>query len=153
MEDRRTKIVSEQEVRRWFEEGRTYQWMTDEYRRKYNIETGVSMWSNFRHRRGLPRRIARNDDLLPWAVSEKHRWAYPATMLRLEARLREGMELSDESAHRLSLWKQRLDKAGAVVHYDAETDEGWFYVERRDGIDIDLIRTPGGAARGRRRQD
>lgn len=61
----RRKIQDESEVIRWFEEGRTYQWMIEEYRRKYDIETVVSMWGNFRRRRGLDRRIVRDDDLIP----------------------------------------------------------------------------------------
>ena len=47
------KIQNEQEVIRWFDEGRTYQWMTDEYKRKYGIDVALSMWGNFRRRRGL----------------------------------------------------------------------------------------------------
>lgn len=41
------KIVDEGEVIRWFEEGRTYKWMTEEYLRKYNLEVAPSIWGNF----------------------------------------------------------------------------------------------------------
>ena len=67
------KIQDEGEVRRWFAEGRTYRWMCDEYLRKYNIETVQSMWGNIRRKWGLPRRITRDDDLIPWLILEKHR--------------------------------------------------------------------------------
>lgn len=46
------KIQDEGEVIRWFEEGRTYAWMAEQYRKKYHIDTVPSMWGNFRRRRG-----------------------------------------------------------------------------------------------------
>jgi hypothetical protein len=72
-----SKIVDEGEIVRWYEEGRTYRWMCDEYRSKYSIDTVQSMFGNFRKRRGLERRITRDDDLIPWHVMKDHRWAYP----------------------------------------------------------------------------
>lgn len=137
------KIVDEGEVIRWFEEGRTYAWMIEEYRRKYNIETVPSMWGNFRRRRGLQRRITRNDELIPWAVKPEHRWLYPIAMLRAEARRREKGEeaLSELEKLRLPSWKKMLEEEGAVVHYDPDTDEGFFYIPRQEGDD-DLIHKP-----------
>ena len=135
------KIVSEQEVIRWFEEGRTYQWMVEEYRRKYNIDTVPSLWGNFRRRRGLARRITRDDNLIPWAVKVEHRWAYPLAMLRVEARRRAGRELREDDRARLESWLEMLSEEDAVVHYDPDTDEGFFYVSREDG-DSDLIHQP-----------
>lgn len=137
-----SKIVDEGEVIRWFEEGRTYAWMISEYERKYNIETVPSMWGNFRRRRGLDRRNARNDELMPWYIEPQHRWGYPARMLRAEARRRVGMELPPGEEHRLEVWKRHLDEEGVVVHYDGATEQGWFYVPRREGVDADLIRKP-----------
>jgi hypothetical protein len=137
-----SKIQNEQEVLRWFAEGRTYTWMIDEYRRKYNIETTPSLWGGFRRRRGLPRRITRDDALIPWFVKEEHRWEFPIQMLRAEARRRAGTELDAENARKLTSFLQRLEQDGTVVHYDPDTDEGFFYVPRRDGIDTDIIRVP-----------
>lgn len=138
----RSKIVDETEVIRWFEEGRTYDWMTDQYMEKYGIQTTPSMWGNFRIRRGLDRRNVRNDDLIPWAVKTEHRWAYPLAMLRSEARLRAGEPLRDIEAVRLAGFKRGLEQDGVVVHYDPDTDEGFFYVPARKGVDTDLIRVP-----------
>jgi hypothetical protein len=135
------KIQDEGEVIRWFEEGRTYHWMVDEYKRKYNIETVPSLWGNFRRRRGLDRRIVRNDDLIPWHVKPEHRWLYPVAMLRIEARSRAGAPLNDDEKKRLASWKQMLSDNNAVVHYDPDTDEGFFYVPRSQGDD-DLIHKP-----------
>ena len=138
----RSKIVDEGEVIRWFEEGRTYEWMTQTYLAKYHIETSPGMWGNFRRRRGLDRRSVRDDDLIPWAVRSEHRWAYPLAMLRSEGRLRAGRELRAIEAIRLDGFKRGLEQDKVVVHYDPDTDEGFFYVPRREGVDLDLIRVP-----------
>lgn len=135
------KIQDEQEVIRWFEEGRTYAWMIDEYKRKYNIDTVASMWGNFRRRRGLDRRIVRDDDLIPWFVKEEHRWAYPLAMLRATARSRAGKDVTKTDQARLASWMEMLEENNAVVHYDPDTEEGFFYVPRQEGDD-DLIHRP-----------
>jgi len=137
-----SKIQDEGEITRWFNEGRTYRWMVEEYERKYNITMTQSAFSNFRHRRGLGRRITRNDDLIPWAVNVEHRWAYDLAMLRMEARRRNGAELNPEDAGRLASWRDRLDAGNLVLHYDPDTEEGFWYVPRRPGVDLDLIREP-----------
>jgi len=137
-----SKIQDEAEVIRWFEEGRTYAWMCQEYERKYNIHTVPSLWGNFRRRKGLTRRLTRDDDLIPWAVKSEHRWAYPLVVLRMEARKRAGHELTPLDEQRLASWKETLAEKDLVVHYDPDTDEGFFYVPRRVGIDNDFIRQP-----------
>lgn len=137
-----SKIQDEAEVVRWIEEGKTFRWMSEEYVRKYNIQTVPSLWSNFRRRKGLARRIARNDDLIPWAVRAEHRWGYPLSMLRVEARKRAGMTLREVDRTRLAAWLENLEEADAVVHYDSDTEDGWHYVPRRALIDSDLIRVP-----------
>ncbi|MEU9126569.1 hypothetical protein AB0D08_00375 [Kitasatospora sp. NPDC048540] len=136
-----SKIVDETEVLRWFEEGRTYSWMVEEYRRKYNIETVPSMWGNFRRRRGLDRRLTRDEELIPWAVKAEHRWSFPVIMLRAEARRREGKELTEADAVRLASWLQMLDEENAVVYYDPDTEEGFHYVHREPS-DRDIVRQP-----------
>lgn len=147
-----SKIQNEQEVLRWFEEGRTYQWMVDEYNRKYHVETTIPMWANFRRRRGLQRRITRDDELIPWDVKRVHRWAYPLAMLRLEARKRAGFELREEDQHRLDRWHQTLTEDNAVVYYDPETEDGFFYVPR-EATDTDIIRRPKRKTTSRRNAD
>ncbi|MCY0933617.1 hypothetical protein [Streptomyces sp. H34-S4] len=135
------KIQDESEVIRWFEEGRTYQWMIDEYKRKYGVETVPSMWGNFRRRRGLDRRIVRDDDLIPWHVKEEHRWAYPLAMLRAEARHRAGKALTETDQSRLASWLDMLKDSSAVVHYDPDTEDGFHYIPRQAGDD-DIIHPP-----------
>lgn len=137
-----SKIQNAREVEGWIEEGRTYRWMVEEYERKYNLEVSPTMFSNFRARRGLSRRLTRNTALIPWEVKREHRWNYNLAMLRAEARRRDGKLLRDDEAGKLSSWKRHLLDENAVVHYEPETEQGWFLVPRREGVDLDLIRVP-----------
>ncbi|THA32308.1 hypothetical protein E6R18_13920 [Streptomyces sp. A1277] len=146
------KIQDKDEVIRWFEEGWTYQEMTEEYKRRYGIDTGPSMWGNFRYREGLDRRITRDDELIPWAVKKEHRQPYPIVMLRVEARRRAGLPLDENRTKRLASWKKMLEDNNAVVHYDPDTEEGWFYVPRDEGDD-DIIRRPANKTTKRKNAD
>jgi len=137
-----TKIVDEQEALKWIKQGRTYKWMCETYREKYNIETTPSMWSNFRRRRGIDRRVVWDDQLIPWSIKLEHRYSYAIQMLRKEARRRAGTEISPETEHEVDTWIAGMTRDGTVVHYEPETDQGWFYVPRRPGVDKDLIREP-----------
>jgi hypothetical protein len=136
-----SKIVDEQEVRRWFAEGRTYAWMVAEYQRKYQLIVVGSMFGNFRRRRGLERRIVRDDELIPWHVLEQHRHAYPVQMLRAEARRRSGRPLREADQKRLPAWLDRLRREDLVVHYDAASEDGFSLVPRLPADD-DIIRRP-----------
>lgn len=136
---------------RWHEEGRTYAWMV-EYARKYNLVVGASMFSNFRTRRGLTRRITRDDDLIPWLVTREHRWAYPLQMLRALARQREGKALRPVEARKLASWLGTLNRQRTVVEYVPEAHDGFRYVPRRPSDD-DVIRRPNRKTTTRRAAD
>ena len=130
------------EAIRWLEGGKTYQWCVEEYRRKYGIDTSISMWAALRRRNGIDNRIVRDEALIPWAVEPQHRHSHAVSMLRAEARKRAGKELTPVTADMLKVWLAGLERDNAVVHYDPTTEEGWWYVERRAGVDNDLIREP-----------
>lgn len=148
-----SKIVDEGEVIRWYESGMTYAEMVEQYATKYNLEVSPSMFSNFRARRGLTRRAARDDDLIPWHVERKHRWRYPLAMLRYEARRRAGMDIEPDRLEALEAWLAHLREEELVVHYDPETEDGFFYVDPRPGVDTDLIRVPDRKTTERRSAD
>ena len=137
-----SKVQDMQEALRWLEEGKTYQWIVDEYLRKYNIETTISMWAALRRRHGIDTRIVRDDTLIPWAVKPEHRHSHAVAMLRAEARKRAGKTLTPLMDDMLDVWLSGLERDGNVVHYDPDTAEGWWYVPRREGVDKDLIREP-----------
>ncbi|MFD7976706.1 hypothetical protein [Streptomyces sp. NPDC059071] len=145
------KIQDEAEVIQWFKEGRSYQWMTDKYMEKYGIPMSASSWGNFRYRKGLDRRIARDDDLIPWAMKKEHRQHYAVIMLRAEARRLAGLPISEDKAKRLESWKQMLKDKDAVVHYEPKLD-GFYYVPREEG-DGEFIRRPKTKTTKRRNAD
>ena len=137
-----SKIQDTQEALGWLEGGKTYQWIVDEYLRKYNIETTISMWAALRRRHGIDPRIVRDEALIPWAVKPEHRHSHAVSMLRAEARKRAGKDPTPVMAEMLDAWLRGLEADGNVVHYDPDTAEGWWYVPRRPGVDKDLIREP-----------
>jgi len=135
-----SKIRDLEEVLLWLKEGRSYQWIVDEYERKYGITTTTSMWCRVRGRHGLARRIVRDENLTPWKVEPEHRHSHAISMLRAEARVRRGLPLLPKVSESLANWLDRLGRDDRVVHYDRTV--GWRYVPRRQGVDLDLIREP-----------
>ena len=117
--------------------------MAQEYGRKYGLQVTPTMFSNFRARKGLPRRVARDIELIPWEIRPEHRQAYPLWALRAEARLRSGLPMKLSALERLAAWKDRMYADGLVIHYDPATEQGWWLLPRRPGIDAGLIREPG----------
>ena len=146
----RTKIVNESEVVHWIEDGWTYAQMTETYLTKYNLVVSPTMFSNFRRRKGLDRRYTRDDELIPWEVDPKHKWAYPLQMLRAEAKVRDGKSISEATAKRLAAFHRFLEEERAVVYYDPNTDQGFHFVPR-EARDTDIIRRPGPKHRTQRR--
>ncbi|MFI0985009.1 hypothetical protein [Streptomyces exfoliatus] len=140
------KIQDEQEAIRWLEEGRTYTWIVERYKEKYGIETTVPMWSTFRRRRGIERRVVRDTELIPWKVAPEHMLEYPLVMLRAEARKRSNGEIKGHLAPRLRNWLAMLEETDQVVYYDRDTKDGFFYVPREES-DTDIIRRPSSGLR------
>ena len=149
----KSKIVDEGEVKRWISEGRTYAWMAQEYLAKYEIEIAPTTFSNFRAREGLPRRFARDDALIPWEIKKEHRFGYPLWALRAEGRMRSGLSVSKGTLDRLTSFKDKLFANGDVIHYEPDTEQGWWLVPRRPGIDLDMIREPNHVTTKRRPRD
>lgn len=151
----RDKITDESEVKRWYEEGRTYKWMAEEYGRR-GIQIGPSAFSERRHARGWERRKVRDTNLIPWAVREEHRWDNLLAQLRTEAKVRAGKdpaELSEPVRRRWMEFRHELEETNSVVYYDPETEQGFFLVPRL-ASDTDIIRRPRGRGpRGRGRRD
>lgn len=106
------------------------------------VKVGRSTVSAALSRAGLTNRI-RYSDALPWErIKIEHNGHYAAQMLRAGARIEAGQKVSDDLSDRYESWKARLDAEDAVVHYDPDTGEGFFYVKRRKGIDKGMIRNP-----------
>jgi hypothetical protein len=69
-------------------------------------------------------------EMLPWTVSLVHRHHNDARMLRLEGRRRDGGKLHPDEARWLEGWKRELRNANAVVHYERDSEEGFYWVPR-----------------------
>lgn len=130
-------------LRRYLRQKMTQQQMVEAWEAESNIRVSRSAIAMALARHGLKSSTtrARYDDLLPWRVRERHTDAYDAQMLRLEARRRRKGKLLPDQAGRLKAWKDRLEELGGVVHYDAATHEGFWWVPR-EPIDTDIIRHP-----------
>ena len=138
----RVRVESEEEVVRWYTEGRAFRWMSEEHDRIYGRKPTVAAFQSIVRRRGLPPRSLRKNPLTPWEVRREHQRKWTHTMLRNENRRRNGLAVPEAALIELERWKMGLEKAGAVVDYRPDTEDGYFLVPRRDGVDTDLIRVP-----------
>jgi hypothetical protein len=138
------KRLPDQDVRDMVEEGKTNKEIAQSLLGPpHYIEVtpeAIGMW---KRRRGYPATTLRYDDLLPWVVHESHAKLYAATMLRMEARRRRGLPLTERNQKLLSSWLQKLKEQNVVVWYEENdpTGQGWYYFPREDR-DTDIIRKP-----------
>jgi len=80
---------------------------------------------------------------VPWKLNPEHRHHNAARMLRTQARLDRGLTIGKTLAPQLERWKAGLAADGdSVVHYDPDTDEGFWRVARRPGVDRWWVREP-----------
>jgi hypothetical protein len=143
----------EPEVRKWYDQGETYAWMVQEYKRKYDLSVSPAIFSYRRSARGWERRRrTRDDQLFPWAVKEEHRWHRHLVMLRLEARSRRfGIDtMRERDVRDLALFRERLQAADVVIHYDPNSEQGFLLVPR-EPRDSDIVRQPTEASWSSRR--
>lgn len=140
-----TKLQNYDEIVRWYKQGKTYAWMVEQYKKKYNIDvspSAIATWlTNPELGPGVERRQVRDPGLIPWEVKREHRYDHINNMLRYEARRRAGADIAPATLKRLESWLKKLEENNAVVHYDPNTEQGWWYVEREPGDD-DIIRKP-----------
>lgn len=108
--------------------GMTHQQIAEEVSRKTGYPVSRSSVSAALFRAGEASHAKRYPDELPWTIKEQHQTHYAARMLRLLGRRRKDIANSAESDARLDSWLAQLDKAGAVVVYVPDTEDGFFYV-------------------------
>lgn len=140
------KILPDSEVDQLIRQGMTDREVAQYLEKHHNIKVTGNAITAWRHRRGEELRRGRHSDLLPWTVTAEHSGKYIPKMLRFEARRRNGETLAPRDLRRLEIFKEKLRAAnegrGGVVHYDPLTEEGWWIVERRPGVDDGMIRDP-----------
>ena len=146
----RSKIQSEDEVRRWYEEGRTSDWMADMYLEKYNIEISPRTFYSLASRRGWRPRLVRDPSLIPWKIRPEHRSMGIPVTLRALARQRAGKPVSEKHERMIAALLEDLEANNAVVHYDPELVPEPFVLIPREAQDGDsLVRQPPSRMRGR----
>lgn len=137
---RPTLISNEKQIVEWIAEGRPYREIVELYNMAFGRRLSQSTINNVRKRNDMPGRIHRDDRLIPWAVAPEHRDRMDLVMLRTEGRLRAGLDVVETRWVDHQSWRRDLDASGMVIHYDRE--DGFTWVPRRPGIDLDLIREP-----------
>jgi len=136
-----SKIVDWAEVRTWLEEGRTYQWMQEQYLEKYNLPVSRTTFMNARVRLGLPSRQSESQKvIIPWQVRQEHHNKGWYLHLHAAARLADGLPVSKNQKLAFESWWADMQDLGYVVTY--EPDTGFYPVPKREGIDNGYIREP-----------
>lgn len=132
-------------LRAYLSQGLTQQQIVEAWKRDSGVTVSRSSIAMAIERYGLksshPR--ARYDDLLPWRVSLEHANAMEARLLRLESRRRAGQRITHAEERWLDGWLAELKEADAVIHYDPDTEQGFFWIPRADAAPgSDLINRP-----------
>lgn len=135
-------VQDEQEAVRMMEDGSGPTDMVRFYKSKYDLETSVSMWNNFRRRHGIDGQLVWDPEVIPWKVEDEHSHKYEAIRLRQYARRKAGKSFYEKVPGELDAFVRGLEKDDAVVHYDPDTDDGFHIVPRRPGIDTGIVRVP-----------
>lgn len=134
-------IPDKHELEAWLRAGVTPREASERYAAR-GLHVSPGAISTARHRYGWPRFKMSHEGLIPWKVAPQHVRLHDHRMLSEESRRRQGAKLRPLFERQLDSWLRRLDEEGAVVHYDADTDQGWWWVDRRRGVDTDIIRVP-----------
>lgn len=135
------KVIPDNEVEQLLRQGLSQVRVSEILREEFHIDVtphAISMW---RRRRGLPKVKAR-PDIIPWPVRTGHSSLWPAKMLRALARREAGEQLPGRVGVDLDRWLSKLDDGDLVVTYDPDTEQGWFYVRRRPGVDVGYVANP-----------
>lgn len=129
--------ITREIVERYVRDGLTTTQMAERFLVEYGERRSDRSFAVAMHRMGIPSPHPRKkyDDELPWTVRKEHLMATEARMLRAYGRLRAGEAMAPDTAERLASWMRKLDEMDAVVHYDPETEQGFFLVPRRPGDD------------------
>ncbi len=126
-------LPSDSILEKWVNQGMTL----EQIRRRVQEDTGYlpgkSTVSAALSRAGLTNRV-RYDDFIPWPrISMEHNAHYILHQLRVGARLKRKLKVSDGDRRRYEKWVKDLDEANAIVMYDPEAIEGFLYVPREPG--------------------
>ena len=133
-------------VLRWLAEGVTQREIVERLAQQVvdTTQSAVAMLKA-RHatgKRAETMRTATRADLLPWSLRPEHRQLHAAKMLRAKSRLDRGEDIGPSQKRQLESWLAGLEADQACIHYDPDTEQGFWRVPRRPGLD-GIIRDPG----------
>jgi hypothetical protein len=136
------KVPSDSTLKRWVALGYSHEKMAalaSKYSRQRVARSTISAALS---RAGLTNRV-RYRESIPWPrIRQSHNTHYALTQLRTEARIHAGKEVSDDLFKRFKSWRDRLFEEGAVVVYDYESEDGFYYVRRKPSDGTSLVRYP-----------
>ena len=142
-------VPDKTQMRRYLEAGLTQAQIVDQWERDSGVRVSRSAIGMAIGRYDLassePR--PRYEDTLPWHVRLEHRNHNDARMLRLEGRRRTGRKLNEKEARLLAEWRRLLEERHAVVAYDGDTEQGFWWL-RRTAQDDDIVRRNDKQGRG-----
>lgn len=81
------------------------------------------------------------DRAMPWRVKPEHQQKYLARMLRAAHRQEQGLTNAPPIARMLKSFLESAERDDFVVTYEPDTEDGFFRVTRRPGVDdLPLVR-------------
>ena len=133
-------LPSDSTLAKWRQEGLTYKQMAERVEEQTGEKVPPATIGAALSRAGLTERV-RYDDVIPWPkIKTEHNHHYALYCLRLAARRKHGLEMTDEQKARLDSWLARLKEERAIVVYRYDSPDGFYYVPRRKG-EKGLVRT------------
>jgi len=136
-----TRAPNKTQLKNYLAKGLTQEQIVEAWERDSNIRVSRSAIGMAIKRYELASSRPRPNymEMIPWTVRREHQMHWDARMLRLEARRRRGEALTDKEKRDLTQWRSRLDEADAVVVYEPDSNEGFFWVQRLS-TDDDIVR-------------
>lgn len=126
-------LPSDSILAKWREEGLTYRQICDRVYEQTGERVNPPTIGAALSRAGLTDRV-RYDDALPWDhIRIEHNNHYAAVMLRVWARRKRNLPLTNEQEARLESWLARLKDENAIVVYRPDSPDGFYYVPRKKG--------------------
>ena len=141
-------LPSDSTLLKWRDEGLTHQQIADRVYDREGVRVTRSAVSVSLHRAGETHKV-RYLEQVPWdRIKAVHNQEYPLTMLRSLARRNRGLPISQIQSERLDSWLERLGEEQAVVHYEPQSEHGFYYVPRQPEDGDGYVRKPS-RAKGR----
>ena len=132
------KVPDKTTLARWKRQGLSQQEMAERIRETTGVEISRATIAGAMVRYGLADEKPRYSIEIPWRVKMEHISAYPARMLRLLGKRDSGVELNPQEERKLNSWLAQLDRENAVVAYDPDSAQGFFYIERQKNDPKDI---------------